>query len=195
MKSWERCFEAIEKLTEALTDITRPYVIVDVYPRRSVNMLYFRIRNVGYTPAFNISAKIDPPIPFRKRSSAELSIFSRAIGTIAPKEEISFFFDSAVELLNREKPLLQFDVLLEYSDTHDVFYRQTIHIDIEVLKNLSLELPALDKVTGELEQIHKDLEKIARYTEHLLQEEMMKDFHESEQQNETPSAMKDSSEP
>src|SRR3990172_9386295 len=104
------------KQTEVLARLTRPYVIVDIYPRRSVNTLYFRIRNTGLTPAFNIRTKIHPPIPLRQRLSSELNIFSRPVGVLGPKEELSFFFDSAIELFSRENPIFQFDVGLEYSD-------------------------------------------------------------------------------
>ena len=174
------------KQTEVLARLTRPYVIVDIYPRRSVNTLYFRIRNTGLTPAFNIRTKIDPPIPLRQRLSSELNIFSRPVGVLGPKEELSFFFDSAIELFSRENPIFQFDVGLEYSDADNATYQQTIHIDIELLKNLAIELPATDKIADELGRIQKELEKLARYTDRLLHQDMLKELRESQEQAEQP---------
>ena len=133
MDPQERLIQAINKQTEALEKLARPYVIVDVYPRHSVNVLYFRVRNVGYTPAYNIRVRMDPPVPFRQRMSSDLNFFKQAVGALGPSEEISFFFDSAIELFERENPVLQFEVTLEYSDLDKVAYNETISI------NLSLE--------------------------------------------------------
>ena len=68
MELQESVAETLKKQTQLLDKLVRPYVIADVYPRRPVNMLYFRIRNVGRTPAYNIRVNVNPPIQFGSRS-------------------------------------------------------------------------------------------------------------------------------
>ena len=172
MERQEDLLEMLRKQTQALDKLARPYVITDVYPRRSVNMLYFRIRNVGLTPAFNVQAHIQPPIPFGRRMSSDLNIFDRPIGVLGPREEISFFFDSAIELFRKEDSILSFEVQIYYTDVGETPYEQAIRIDIDLLKHLSIELPASDRVLDELELIKRHLQEIARYVETLRHKEM-----------------------
>lgn len=111
-----KLLEAIERQTESLKRLTRPQVIADVFPRHFVNSLYFRIRNVGNVPAYEIRITIDPPVPFRKRISSNLGFFNSPIPVLGPREEIAFFFESAVDLFNQPNPVLSFKTHVEYVD-------------------------------------------------------------------------------
>ena len=106
--------KVLQELTDTIKHWLRPYVVVDIVPRQSINMLYFRIRNVGQVPAYNISLSVDPPISIHKREASELGIFDRGIGVLAPQDELSFFLNSAVELFNNPDAVLKFDVTVQY---------------------------------------------------------------------------------
>lgn len=171
----------LARQTEILERIARPYVIVDVYPRRYVNMLYFRVRNMGQTPAFNIRMTPDPPIPIVGRLSSELNIFQQPIGVLGKEEEISFFFNSAVELLSKEDATLQFEVKLEYADSNGNLYKQVLPVNVDLLRNLSLELPATDRILEKLERIQKEIERIARYVDGLRHRDIVRAYQESQE--------------
>lgn len=181
-RSLEALNELIRQQTEALEKWIRPHVIVDVYPRWFVNMLYFRVRNVGQTPAYNIRVTIDPPIPIRHRTSSDLNLFQHPISVIGPHEEISFFFDSAIELFRREDAVLQFDVKLEYMGPDGEEYENLIAVNIDLLRDLSIELPADDKIVERLERLQKEVETVARYVDRLHQRELLQAHLESQQQ-------------
>ena len=182
MELQECISEALHKQVDLLGKLVRPYVIADVYPRRSVNMLYFRIRNVGRTPAYDIRVDVNPPIRFRGRSSSELNIFARSIGVLGPGEEISIFFNSALELFNTDDSILQFEIELEYADSDETRYTTTISIDIDLLRGLAVELPATDKILDELDRIHGKIGEIARYASFMYHRELTKNWREQEEQ-------------
>ncbi len=171
--------EALERQTHLLNRLARPYVIADVYPRFSVNVLYFRIRNVGQTPAYDIRPIIDPPIPFRKASSSDLDIFKGAIGVLGPQEQISFFYDSAVDLFSKQDTPLQFHVNVRYVDSDKIAYDERFSIDVNLLRGLALEMPVADKVFDELQSIRKEIETIAKYTESVRSKQLYADLHRS----------------
>ena len=174
--------ELVTRQTEALEGWIRPHIIVDVYPRWLVNMLYFRVRNVGQTPACSIRMTIDPAIPIRQRKSSDLNVFQQPISVLGPHEEISFFFDSAIELLRKEDAVLQFDVKLEYLGPNGKEYESVMPVNIDSLRDLSIELPAADRLVERLERLQKEIERIARYVDRLDREELRRHFLESEQQ-------------
>lgn len=163
-------------LTEKLV---RPYVILDVYPKRSINMLYFRIRNVGKTPAYQIAVTPKEVIPFRKQSSSDLPIFQNPISALGPGEELSFFYESAIELFSRENPILKFYISAEYYDSTKHRYHDNFYLNLEIFKGLSLDMPASDRLVKELERIQRDIEKISRSVDRIAQYELQKEWKEN----------------
>ena len=163
---------ALEKQTKALELMLRPFVIVDVFPRRSINMLYFRVRNVGQTPAYNIKVRPTKDIPFRKKKSSELEFFKNKIGVLGPKEEISFLYDSAIELFNRENSILEFDVSVSYVDEEKISYKNAISINIEMFKDLAFELPPMSLLASDIERLRSETERIARSIDRIEQRQM-----------------------
>ena len=171
-------FEALNNQTKSLEQMIRPYVIVDIYPKRSINMLYFRIRNVGQSPAYKISIIPETDIPFRKRHSSDLPIFQNPISAIGPGEELSFFYESAIELFSKEDPVLEFSVCAEYCDTSKKKYHDDFFINLGIFKGLSLDMPASDRLVSELERIQRELEKLSRSVDRIVQNELSKDLEE-----------------
>lgn len=178
--------EILERQTRTLEQLARPYVIADVYPRWHVNMLYFRVRNVGQTPAFDIRVSLDPPVDFPAGSSAELNIFRQPISALGKGEEISFFFNSAIELFNNEDIPRRFEVALQYRDMQGTQYRELLVLDVDLWRHLALELPASDKLLNDLARIQSELEKLARYTEMLRHQTLSEAYRKSQREAEQP---------
>jgi hypothetical protein len=164
--------DSLARQTEILERMVRPYVVVDVRPRRYVNALYFRVRNVGQTPAFQIRVTPDKAVPIGRGSSSELNIFNEPISVLGTGDEISFFFGSAADLLGEEESILQFDVELRYADSNGKSYEEKISVDIDLLRGLAFELPAIDEILTKLDQTRREISKIARYAQRLSHKDM-----------------------
>jgi len=172
----EALIEAINKQTKILQTLTRPYVIVDVFPKRVINMLYFRVRNTGKTPAFKIFVAPTDEIPFRKGNSSDILFFQNPITALGPGDEISFFYNSAIELFSKVNPILKFSVEVKYQDIEEQHYSNIFNINIEMLKGLSLDLVVNDRIERTLEQIQKEIEKISRSVDRFVQYQEEKDI-------------------
>ncbi len=166
----------LSKQMTALEHWLRPYVIVDLIPRHSVNFLYFRIRNVGQVPAYQIHLSVDPPISILDREALELNLFKRGISVLAPQDELSFFFNSALELFNDSETILQFRVTVNYAGPGGKNYVDEFMLDAELLQGLAVELPPFDKIVEQLERIKKEIEPLARYAHQLKAQEQLKDY-------------------
>jgi len=140
--------------------------------------LYFRIRNVGHVPAYQIRLVVDPPISIRDRVVSELNLFQRGIGVLAPHDELSFFFDSAIELFNNPDAVLQFSIRIDYVGPDDEEYADEFPIDAELLRNLAVELPPSDKIVEQLKRIQRELERLARYADELRMQDLRQRLEE-----------------
>ena len=175
----EPVIDLLTRQAEALEQMSRPYVIVDVHPRRYVNMLYFRIRNVGQTPAFNVHVRPRETVSIVDHSSSDLNIFQQPIAALGRGDGISFFMGSALELFNEAEPALEFEVDVQYEDSSGTLYEDKQLVNVGLLRDLAIELPVVDEMLQKLERTRKEIEKIGRYTERLRRRDIMESAAES----------------
>lgn len=179
---------SIEHLLRQQLDVlersVRPYILVDVYPRFFVNALYFRIRNVGQTPAYNIRLTVDPSVEMRGTDSNDLAIFCRPITALGPAQEISFFFNTATALFAKDS-VRQFTVTVGYEDEVQREYERALGIDLDVLRGLAIEIPSADEMRRSLDKIEKNLAKMSRYFERLRNKEVMEEHRKMQEGTET----------
>lgn len=175
----EPVVDLLTRQAEALEQMARPYVIVDVHPRRYVNMLYFRIRNVGQTPAFNVQVRPRETVSIVGHSSSDLNIFQQPIAALGRDDGISFFMGSALELFDEDEPALEFEVDVQYEDSRGTLYEDRQPVNVGLLRDLAIELPAADEMLRKLERTRKEIEKIGRYTERLRRRDIMESAAES----------------
>lgn len=176
--------DLIRQQLDVLERSVRPYILVDVYPRFFVNALYFRIRNVGQTPAYNIRLTVDPPVEMRGTSSNDLPIFCRPIPALGPAEEISFFFNTATALFAKDS-VRQFTVTVSYEDEVQREYERALGIDLDLLRGLAIEMPSAGEIRRTLDKIEKNLDKMSRYFERLRQKEVMEEHRKMQEGTET----------
>jgi hypothetical protein len=142
----------------------RPRVIVQIRPSKSsINLLNFEIKNVGNTPALDISCHFDPDIRYQKTDLqlSQLPIFSN-LNVLAPKEEIVFLFASAIEYFNDpSKPPMETKATVSYrSDTNEK-YEEKITIKINQLEKVYFaEEKGLNSVAEELRRMERILERL-----------------------------------
>ncbi len=149
--------------TRALEALARPYILTDVYPKQYVNTLYFRVRNVGNTPAFSIQLATDTAVPVGHEVSSNLTIFQRPIPALAPGEEIAFFLNSAVDILGKDDSVRRFVVRADYTDATGRQYQEENTIDLELLQGLAIYIPVENDLLRGVERVQRSVETISRY--------------------------------
>lgn len=169
----------LSQQNELLKRLGRPYIIVDLIPRHFVNIFYLRIRNVGHTPAYNISLSADPPFFIREKIATDFHLFQHPISALAPQDEITFFFGSAIELYNDQNAVLKFSITTKYIDPQGEQYSSDFAIDAELFRGLAVELPMSDKIAEHLDKIKREIEEISRYTDDLRTQDLMRRYEQS----------------
>lgn len=155
---------SLDDIRDLLKRQIRPHVLVDVFPRRHVNLLYMRIRNVGLTPAYNISVDFPAQAKMMRRPINDYKIFE-GLPVLAPGETIAFLYGSAVELFSGEDEVRRFRATVKYLDEEGHIYEEQTIVDIDVFRNLALEVDGHfeSKLRSEFEKISRDLAEISRW--------------------------------
>ena len=157
---FSKIFKAINNLTATTDRSIRPYIIVDILPRRSINMLFFRIKNVGKTPAYQITVTPETELVFGKKKTTDLLIFNYPISAIGPGEEISFYYDNAIELFARDNVQFDFPVKVKYADITQRYFEEKMVINTEIYKGLSIDLSPEEIALKEIQRIQYSIEKL-----------------------------------
>ncbi|MGG1600993.1 hypothetical protein [Paenibacillus naphthalenovorans] len=139
--------------------LEEPAVSVKITPDiKKSNALNVVIKNTGGGAAYDVSIKFNPDIPYHDSTLNELNMFKK-MPLIDKGETIEFFFASAHEYLNSEKPKFS-EATLEYY-IHPVNERdkskpivRKINIDIEERK-------------GQLQIAHRDMHELVNEIEEL----------------------------
>lgn len=85
--------------------LEEPAVSIKVLPeRKDPNFLYIVIKNTGGGPAYDISIEFNPNLDYRGSTLNELNMFKN-MPLLDKGEEVSFFFDSAVNFFKSDKPM------------------------------------------------------------------------------------------
>jgi hypothetical protein len=141
----------------------RPRVIVQIRPSKtSLNLLNFEIKNVGNTPAFDISCHFDPDIQYQKTDLqlSQLPIFNN-LNVLAPKEKVVFLFASAIEYFNDQSKPMETRATVSYRSDTDEKYEERISIKINQLEKVYFaQEKGLNSVADELRRIEKIMDKL-----------------------------------
>ena len=92
----------------------------------------------------------------------QFSIF-RGIPVMGPGDSISFFYDSAIELLQEGKDTA-FSGRVSYHDTSGSQYENEFRFDVEMFRNLALvsEGQFEHDLKSEMERLRRDVEEISQ---------------------------------
>lgn len=151
------------RLATLVKEWLRPNVIIDFVLRGNVNALYFRVRNVGALPAYDIEFSLpSPPPKFCGISGQELNLLQRGISVLAPGDEVVVFFDT-VPSLQQEDPDMyyRFRVEVEYGDIphspQGWTWVEAFELDPYLWVNTSALLPDGDRIVTQLSGLRRDL--------------------------------------
>jgi hypothetical protein len=105
-------FKQVAAVRRAHEDQTRPHIVVDFEPNPTWwTLADFVIKNIGQSSAQDVCIAMDPP-PERtvekgeREKFADLRMLNEPIQTFAPGREFRAFFDSMVDRLNSDLPMI-----------------------------------------------------------------------------------------
>jgi len=114
-------------------DGDRPEVLVDFI--FDDGLLFIAVKNVSDRPACRVSTSFDPPLyGVEGKKIWEMALF-RNIEFLAPRKEITTFFDTAASFFRREGPTM-ITVSLSYRDTAGRKYSATIRHDLAIYRDI-----------------------------------------------------------
>lgn len=70
---------------------------------KSSNFLYFHLKNTGGGPAYDLKITFNPDLTYGETSLNKLTMFNR-MPLLEKGEEVSFFFDTAIDYYNSSNP-------------------------------------------------------------------------------------------
>ena len=114
-------------------DGDRPEVLVDFI--FDDGLLFIAVKNISDRPACRVSTSFDPPLyGVEGKKIWEMALF-RNIEFLAPRKEITTFFDTAASFFRREGPTM-ITVSLSYRDTAGRKYSATIRHDLAIYRDI-----------------------------------------------------------
>lgn len=169
---------AVVQLRHAAKDpreTTRPFVQVDIEPRRFLN--YLSIKNTGQTAASDVKIRFSVAPEQAHKSGLswlEAPALRDGIPLLAPGREIRFFFDSFIERKESTLPA-RYDGTVTYG-THgrDERYEERFVLDLGMYMESVFGDRTLDDLVGEIEKLSKE---IAKWTESGHVKVLVQDRH------------------
>ena len=114
-------------------DGDRPEVLVDFI--FDDGLLFIAVKNISDRPACRVSTSFDPPLyGVEGKKIWEMALF-RNIEFLAPRKEITTFFDTAASFFRGEGPTM-ITVSLSYRDTAGRKYSATIRHDLAIYRDI-----------------------------------------------------------
>jgi hypothetical protein len=169
-KSATASYNLAEEIKQIRKAECMPYVLVDIKPKeKQVQVLEVVIRNIGGGPAFNLNCKFTPDVIYREKPKitiSDLPIFKN-LKVLPPKEEIRFFFATALEYMKDATKPKEFEVFVSYEDMFEEVHNDSFHIDLKVRSILLFtEEKGLDDVAKEVERLTREICWLRRSIEH-----------------------------
>lgn len=160
-KSIFASYNLIEEIKQLRKAENMPYVVVDIKPKETqVQMLEVVIRNIGGGSAFDLNCKFTPDVIYREKPKitlSELPIFKN-LKILPPKDEIRFFFASALEYMKDDTKPKVFEAFVSYKDKFGEIHKDSFHIDLNVRNTLLFtEEKGLNDVAKEVERLTREI--------------------------------------
>ena len=158
-------FKQIQSARQLHGDQVRPYIIVDIEPNPASWMLHdLIIRNIGQTAAVDCRIQLDPK-PKRasdteKDTLGDAKVLNEPIAMLAPGREIRLFFDSMIERMRTNLPMLYAATVSYQSHATGEQWTETYTLDVATLKGTeNIDIYSIHHAAKALREIQKDLRK------------------------------------
>lgn len=141
---------------------TRPYVIVDFEARRF--LLYIAIKNIGSTPARDVSVTFDKRLQTSNAVRVDINdatVFKQPIPMLAPGRSIFVTFDVSHSLFADVNLPLSYDVKLTYwnLERRRIYKDPPYTMDLSHRKETAIDPQGIPELVSQVEAIRKQLEK------------------------------------
>lgn len=129
-----------------------------------ISLIDLVIKNIGQGPAFKISLRVDPDFKYRdQKNISELNLFKKGIHHLAPGQQIEFFLNSLVGMIDK-KLCMNFDITVNYQNATGKEFQRTYNIDLsEIIGLRRVGDPPLKKISDQLEKMKEAMEKMYSY--------------------------------
>lgn len=149
----EKIYDAIKELTFELRESNRPRVHLTILIGR-FNLLDMVLKNSGKRPAYDITCKFDPDLPYYSNITlSQLRLFDN-FPILEAGQEMRFFFNSMIEIKDRPKSQLKTMVNTKYRDSNGSWFSERYSLELDKFNDL------LVREESNLNNIHKDLQDI-----------------------------------
>lgn len=154
--------DKLEIILNEIYEIYRPRVFFDIIPHnKKINILVVTLRNAGRTPAYNITCKFEPDIPYYEGLTlSKLSIFKN-LSYLLAGDKIEFTFNSFPSYISDSNNPTQFNVTISYNNSRNHKFEESYVVDINRYRGLLLS----DE--KDLTDIHKILSSISHDLKNL----------------------------
>jgi hypothetical protein len=145
----------LKEIVDEIHDLRRPRVFLDILPNETKsNILDIVLKNIGGSPAYNISCSFSPDLPYYEKTSLSQMSFFKNLNYLEQGRAIDFPFDSFPSYLADPKNPTKIEVWVEYSDTKGYRYKEKSLVDIEKYRGL------LGKDEATLKDVVRQLESL-----------------------------------
>ena len=165
-------FAAVQVLqARATRELTyRPYVVVDFEFQRF--LVYISIRNVGQTPATDVSITFDQPLKAAgsTKDPNQAAVFTGPIPMIAPRRNIRVTFGVSHMLLSQPGIPQRYTATIKYRTIGGKSreYTDTYVLDLTQYADAAVDPKGLPELVAELESVRRELQKWTDGTRGLL---------------------------
>jgi hypothetical protein len=148
-------FQAVETQRQR-ENLERPYITA-YFDSSNNGAFYFVIENNGNMPALDVSFKFDPiPVDYKNRPFNQLSLFSCPITFLPNGKVIRQIVGSCFTFLADGNPL-KYEITIKYYSAFGGTYEETIHHDLDYLKQVTLPRKTSDDYLKDISDELKDL--------------------------------------
>ena len=152
------------KIVEELRELRRPRLVFDIGPSEQEWPSFYEVvlKNVGGSPAYDISCTFDPDLPYHDTTLSKLNIF-RNLSFLEQGAEVRFFFDSSVKFLNDDHFPKTTKIKIAYKNSQGDVLDETLSVDLEKYRHILFhDVKGIQEVVKQLEGVARTLDKIER---------------------------------
>ena len=158
-----------------------------------ISLIDIVIKNIGQGPAHNLKFEVNPDFKYSdEKNISELNLFKRGLKNLPPNQELVFFLNSLVAMLDK-KLCLSFDMIVKYEDASGKKFKSIYNIDLsEVMGLRHVGEPPLKKIADQAEKLVNEIRKlyshypqmkVITYTKSEIDEEnkKIKEYYENKE--------------
>lgn len=149
---------ALQESRKQRENADEPVVTLRLLPEvKNNNFLSFTLKNTGGGPAYDLSVRFNPDLPYGNETLNNLNMFKR-MSLLDKNEEVNFLFDSASEYYNSNNPKVTIATVTYYKQPKDQKKTKAIVRDFEI---------DFEERKGQMNLITRDISDLVKEVQEL----------------------------